>query len=89
MKSCMIRINIGNRVLYNRNRFEWIPVTILDAVLVPNGVDNPEIVCAIYAQKDDGGMVSATSEHFKPMDETDYEEFYPTPHMFKVNSGQR
>ena len=89
MKTCMIRINIGDRVLYNQNRAEWIPVTILDMVLVPNGINNPELVCAIYAQKDEGGMVNATSDKFKPIDEIEYEEFYPTPHMFKVNSGQQ
>ena len=89
MNSCLIRINIGNKVLYNRNRSEWIPVTVLDAVLTPNGYENPELVCLIYAQKEDGGMVSATSDKFKPIDEIEYEEFYPTPHMFKVNSGQK
>ena len=84
MKSSMIRINIGDKVLYNRNRSGWITVTIFDMVLVPNGIDHPELISVIYAQKEDGGMISATSDKFKPMEETDYEEFYPTPHMFHL-----
>jgi hypothetical protein len=89
MDSCLIRINLRNKAEYLNIKNEWIPVTILDMVLVPNGMDDPKLVCAIYAQKEDGGMVNATSDKFRPLEGEKYEEFYPTSHMFKVNSIEK
>jgi hypothetical protein len=85
MKSCLVRLNKESKALYDGIKGESI-VTIKDFVLVPNGRDNPVLVCVIYAQREDGGIVSATSDKFKALDEEQYEEFYPTPHMFKFEN---
>lgn len=77
--SSLIRINIGDKVLYGNQI-----VTIKDFVLSPNGVNDTKLICIIYVQKENGNMICATSNHFNPLDDELYEEFYPTPHMFTL-----
>jgi len=72
MKSCLVRLNKGNKALYDGIRGESV-VTIMDFVLVPNGRDNPKLVCVIYAKREDGGIVSATSDKFTALDDETYE----------------
>jgi len=78
--SSLIRIDIGDKVSYNGE-----PVEVLDVVLTPNGVNDMSLVALVYARKENGNTVSATSKHFFPLDEWEYEEFYPTPHHSKLN----
>lgn len=87
--NCLVKINLNNRISYESANGEWVPVTFLDAVITPNGADDPKLVCLIYAQKDNGNMVCATSDKFKALEDQEYSEFFPTPHMIKLNSGQR
>jgi len=78
-KSCLISINIGDKVIYNDEE-----VTIMDYVLTPNGRVDPKLVCLVYAKKENGNMVWATSDRFFPIPSNEYNEFYPTPHMFNL-----
>lgn len=87
MKSCLVKLDKESKVLYDGITCKEV-VTIKDFVLVPNGMDNPKLVCVIYAQKENGNIVSATSDKFKALDDENYEEFYPTPHMFKFEKNE-
>jgi hypothetical protein len=79
-QSSLIRINLNDVVLYN-NKDE---VIVKDFVVTPNGMNDPKLICIIYAQKENGNMISASSNHFCPLDEKEYDEFYPTPHLFNL-----
>jgi hypothetical protein len=82
MKNSLIKIKIGDKVLY-RGYNELYPVTIKDFVVTPNGNFNPELVCMIFAVKENGNIISATSNNFIPFGngEIEYEEFYPSVHL--------
>ncbi|MFW6311061.1 MAG: hypothetical protein ACOC1K_02375 [Nanoarchaeota archaeon] len=70
--------------LQKRNlvQFENDKVEIIDFVLTPNGVSDPKLVCVVYAKRlRNGNIVSATSENFKPLEDVEYEEFYPSVHL--------
>ena len=54
-------------------------------VLSPNGMDNPELICIVYVRKQDGGVLSATSDKFMPCEDYVYEEFYPTVHLHHLS----
>ncbi len=79
MKSCLVRLDKGSKAKIEDNI-----VTIQDFVLTPNGMTDTKLVCIIFAKKENGNMISATSDRFFPLDDEEYEEFYPTPHMFKL-----
>lgn len=74
----MIQIKVGDKVSYNGD-----PVEVLDVVLTPNGVNDMKLVAIVYARKENGNTISATANHFEPCEDVEYEEFYPTPHLFK------
>lgn len=76
MKSSLIKIEKGQKVLYDGNI-----VIIEDFIMVPNGVNDPKLVCLIYAKRENGNIVSATSDKFFPSEDENYEEFYPSVHM--------
>lgn len=79
MKSCLIQIKVGDTVSYDGHQ-----VIVKDVVLTPNGVNDPKLVALVYTQKENGNMVSATADKFEPSLDFDYDEFYPTPHMFSL-----
>lgn len=81
MKSTLIKIEKGNKVLYNGEE-----VVIKDFVLTPNGMYDPKLVCIVYAIKSNGNTVSATSDKFIPCESQKYEEFYPTVHLTHINN---
>lgn len=82
MKTSLIKIEKGNKALYNGEE-----VVIKDFVLSPNGVNDPKLVCIVYATKSNGNSVSATSDKFTPCENQDYEEFYPTVHLIHINDN--
>ena len=72
----MIEIKIGDKVISKDNKEIGV---IKDIKLVPNGVNNPELVAQlfIYIAKTDK-MVCSTSENWKPLEDENYQEFYPS-----------
>jgi hypothetical protein len=79
MKSCLVKIEKGDTVSYEGEK-----VKVLDVVLTPNGINDMKLVAIVYARKENGNTISATSNHFEPCEDVEYEEFYPTPHLFKL-----
>ena len=79
MKS-LVKISKGEKLLYEGNE-----VVVNDFVLVPNGAYDPRTVCIIYATKENGNVISATSDKFSAIEDEEYLEFYPTEHLFEVN----
>jgi len=71
MKTCGIVLNVGDPVMYL-----WHRMIIKKIQLTPNGFTNPELVCVISAEGDNGYLVKATSEKFKPVDDFDYKSIY-------------
>lgn len=80
----LVCIKKGDKLLYESSSDRSFVVTVLDIVSVPNGAMDPKIVSLIFAKKEDGNIISATSNRFKIIEDFDYEEFYPTPHLFHL-----
>ena len=78
MKSALVRFNPGDKILHNGEKVEF-----LDAVITPNGINNPELVAIIYARRNNGNTISATADRFKICEDEEYETWYPTPHHSK------
>jgi hypothetical protein len=76
----MIEIAIGNPVKFEDGR-----VGILrDVKLTPNGMVDTSIVPILYVELEGGGIMSATANRFKPVDEFEYTELYPTVHLNRL-----
>ena len=72
--SSLIKLNVGSPAIYNGEK-----VTIIATTLVPNGMVDTGLICLIYARKESGNIIQATSEKFHPVPKGwDYEEFYPS-----------
>ncbi|NMC57941.1 MAG: hypothetical protein GYA51_00890 [Candidatus Methanofastidiosa archaeon] len=84
MKSSLIKIEKGQKVLYDGEK-----VTINDYIMVPNGAYDPKIVCLVYAIRENGNTVSATSDKFQAAEDEEYEEFYPSVHMDKISDFKK
>lgn len=79
MKSSLIQIKVGDPVI---EKDRGIKCEVLDLKITPNGVDDPKLVVLLYVRKPDGGVLEGTSDRFIPCEDFEYEEFYPTPHLF-------
>jgi hypothetical protein len=82
--SSLIEIKIGERVLYEDGRIG----TLVDMKLVPNGTHNTQLVVILFVEMDGRngkGIMSATSNRFKPAPETTYDEFYPSVHASRLS----
>lgn len=73
--TCLVHIQRGNRVLDTLN---GDTVTVLDYYLVPNGIDDPTLVCIVVVQCANGGKVSATADYFARLPSEPYEVRYPS-----------
>ena len=82
MKSSLIKIKIGECLLYNKTRI----VTLNDIVLTPNGIYDTNIVAVLYATDENGNTISATSDKFSHVSDVTYEEFYPSCHKVHIKS---
>jgi hypothetical protein len=80
--SALINIKIGDPIQYEDGRIG----ILRDIKLMPNGINNPEIVAILYAELK-GSIISATSNRFKPADNTSYEEFYPSVHLSRITDS--
>jgi hypothetical protein len=80
--SSLISIKIGDKIKEDGPRQRV--GTLLDIVIVPNGVNDPSLVALLYVKLDDGGMLSATSDRFEPITSGEYTEFYPSSHFSKI-----
>ena len=75
MKSVCIKIQKGEPVIEIGGRKRR--GVIEDFELTPNGRNSPGIVAVLHVKFDDGGVV-ATSDKFKPVDDFEYSEFFPS-----------
>jgi hypothetical protein len=83
MKTSLIKLNPGDKLIYRDWNTEKEEVTFLDAVLAPNGINDPQLVVLIYAKRKNGNTIESTSNHFEFLEDADYEEFYPSAHLNK------
>lgn len=82
-ESCLVQIKIGDFVKEKESNRVGI---LKDIVLVPNGIEDTSLVALLYVQLKGGSNISATSKHFERCTGVNYEEFYPTPHLFKIET---
>lgn len=82
--SCLIQLKIGEPVREISSKREGI---LKDMILAPNGRSDDEghrgLVVILYVLMENGNMLSATSDHFTPVFDTLYSEFYPSVHLSK------
>ena len=84
MKTSLIKIAIGNPVKFEDGRIGILK----DIQLVPNGMSNSELVTILFVEIDGfrgRGIMSATSNRFTPINDFEYEEFYPSVHSNKLS----
>lgn len=80
-QTSLIQLSIGDRCRGDNDRTG----TIVDMVLVPNGINDPALVALLYVKMDDtGNILSATSNRFYPVPKNHYKEFYPSVHHSKL-----
>jgi hypothetical protein len=86
MKSSLIRVKIGDFVMYTDGR----QGILKDIQLVPNGISDTSLIAILYVEMNESrgkGTMSATSDKFKVIEEFEYDEFYPTPHLIKLSEN--
>lgn len=77
MKTCLIQLKVGDPIIYEPNHRN-MELTIKDYKLVPNGMNDPKLVCLITAERTDGFSVEATSDKFIIKDSEEYTSVYNT-----------
>jgi hypothetical protein len=86
MKSSLIFIKIGDFVMHNDGRYGILK----DIKLVPNSISDSSLVAILYVETDGirgNGIMSATSDKFKVIEEFLYDGFYPTSHSIKLSEN--
>jgi len=78
MKSCLIEIEVGQKVMEKESGRIGI---LKDIKLVPNGMKDTGLVVILYVyiEKKDV-LVSSVSTNWAPVEEESYKEFYPSVH---------
>lgn len=87
MKSSLIEIAIGNPIKFEDGRIGILK----DIRLTPNGINDPQLISILYVEMEGFrglGIMSATSNRFTPVDEFEYEEFYPSVHLNRLSDNQ-
>lgn len=84
MKSSLIEIAIGNPIKFEDGRIGILK----DIRLTPNGINDPQLISILYVEMEGLGIMSATSNRFTPVDEFEYEEFYPSVHLIRLSDNQ-
>jgi len=82
--SSMIEIKIGDSLLYEDGRIG----KLVDMKLTPNGFTDRSLVVILYVEMEGRhgkGIMSATSNRFKPAPDTAYDEFYPSVHASRLS----
>lgn len=75
MKTCLVQLCIGDKVIYEPNGRN-IEMIIKDYQLVPNGINDPKIVCLLTAERVDGFQVQAASDKFIILANEEYKSVY-------------
>jgi hypothetical protein len=78
MKTCLIKLDVGSMVELKDDGRKG---EILSITLVPNGVNSPGLVASLIVRFTNGGLIQATANNFKPCDDIDYPEYYPSVHL--------
>ena len=84
MRTSLIEIAIGNPVKFEDGRIG----ILRDIRLTPNGINDPQLITILYVEIEGirgKGIMTAIANRFTPVDEFEYEEFYPTVHMNRVS----
>ena len=80
----MIEIAIGNPIKFEDGRIG----ILRDIRLTPNGINDPQLITILYVEMEGyrgRGVMTATSNRFTPVDEFEYEEFFPSVHMSRLS----
>jgi hypothetical protein len=85
LKSSLVKIEIGDKVLYKRSDSEMIEVVIKSVVMTPNGSYDPSLVTLISSTDENGNSYQATSDKFFASKNEIYKEFYPSVHFSHLN----
>jgi hypothetical protein len=81
MKSSLVEIKIGDKILHHeRNEI----VEVVDIKLTPNGTDDNKLVALLFVRRPNGNILSGTSDRFGVIADRDYDELYPSEHLFKL-----
>lgn len=79
-KGCLFTIKVGDELYDDRGR----KCILKEINIVPNGVMNPELIALLYVQFEDGHFMSAEANHFKPLPDYEYVEFYSGVRLFEL-----
>lgn len=85
MKTALIQLKEGDPVIDIETGKEGI---IRDIKIVPNGVADPKLVAILCVEMDlyrGRGIKSATANNFRPVEDFDYEELYPSLNVSRVS----
>jgi hypothetical protein len=75
-QSCLIEVRRGEMVEELRAR-KRIGI-VRDLRLVPNGVNDPKLICLLTIEFPGGGKTVSASSHWKPVSDEYYLECYPS-----------
>jgi len=74
-QTCLIEVRRGDRVVEKSGSQRTGKV--VDFRLVPNGIDDPKLVCLVVVELDGFGRVISTSDKWEPISDDFYMECYP------------
>jgi hypothetical protein len=75
-QTCLIEIRRGDRVIEKDH--EKRTGKVIDFRLVPNGINDPKLVCLIVVELDSGNRVVSSSDNWTPIEDDFYLECYPS-----------
>jgi len=78
----MIEIRIGDKV--KEVSSDRIGI-VRDIKLVPNCMENPNLIAQLFVEMKNGNYICATANRFIPIDTEKYAEFFPSSHLFKLH----
>jgi len=89
IKSSLVKLEIGDKVLYESGRYGIIKLTLKSIILTPNESYDPKLVAIITAYDKEGNYYQATSDKFFAAEDEDYKEFYPSVHLIHINDKKK
>jgi len=84
MKNSLIEISIGDLVQEKHDNNNGRIGILKDIKLVPNGVNNPNLIAMLYVLFPNDVFSCQTANNFVPCEGEMYKEFYPSAHFSKL-----
>lgn len=78
-ESALISVQQGDRIKYEDGRI----VTLVGHNIMPNGINDPNLVLVLIGRTESGNKISATSDKFSVIEDEFYEECYPSVEVSK------